>query len=92
MAQLGVRRVTVLLLYVALFALGVPVWWRTTEVYRAAEMFCTGTMGELASVTEVDGRTIGDGGIGPLTQRLSKLYAVETTEAGERILPARETA
>ena len=39
MAQLGVRRVTVLLLYVALFALGVPVWWRTTEVYRAAIPF-----------------------------------------------------
>ena len=37
--ELGVRRVTVLLLYVALFALGVPVWWRTTEVYRAAIPF-----------------------------------------------------
>jgi hypothetical protein len=32
-----------------------------TEVYRADEMFCTGTMGELAPVVEVDGRTIGDG-------------------------------
>ena len=27
-----------------------------TEVYRADEMFCTGTMGELAPVTSVDGR------------------------------------
>ena len=27
-----------------------------TEVYRADEMFCTGTMGELAAVTRVDGR------------------------------------
>ena len=26
-----------------------------TEVYRAAEVFCTGTMGELAAVVEVDG-------------------------------------
>src|SRR6476620_6511196 len=30
-----------------------------TDVYRADEMFCTGTMGELAAVTRVDGRTIG---------------------------------
>ena len=26
------------------------------QVYRADEMFCTGTMGELAAVTRVDGR------------------------------------
>ena len=31
------------------------------EAYRAAEMFCSGTMGELAAVTRVDGRMIGDG-------------------------------
>ena len=35
-----------------------------TEVYRADEMFCTGTMGELAPVTRVDGRVIGSGSIG----------------------------
>ncbi len=45
-----------------------------TEVYRADEMFCTGTMGELAAVTTVDGRAIGDGKPGPLTARLSALY------------------
>ena len=31
------------------------------EVYRADEVFCTGTMGELAGVTTIDGRPIGDG-------------------------------
>src|SRR6476469_5425882 len=36
------------------------------DVYRADEMFCTGTMGELAGVTKVDGRTIGGGAIGPM--------------------------
>ena len=41
------------------------------EVYRADECFCTGTMGELAAVVEVDGRTIGTGRPGPLTRRLS---------------------
>ncbi|MEC9081811.1 MAG: aminotransferase class IV [Verrucomicrobiota bacterium] len=45
-----------------------------TEVYRAEEMFCTGTMGELAPVTKVDGRTIGNGEIGPITQLLGKLF------------------
>ncbi len=48
-----------------------------TEVYRADEMFCTGTMGELAAVTTVDGRTIGDGKPGPMTARLSDLYSKE---------------
>ncbi|MDX1390006.1 MAG: aminotransferase class IV, partial [Acidobacteriota bacterium] len=38
-----------------------------TDVYRAEEMFCTGTMGELAAVVRVDGRTIGDGEVGPVT-------------------------
>ena len=35
-----------------------------TEVYRADEVFCTGTMGELAAVTRVDGRGIGSGSPG----------------------------
>jgi branched-chain amino acid aminotransferase len=54
-----------------------------TEVYRAEEMFCTGTMGGLAPVINVDGRTIGAGKCGPLTQRLSELYAELTSKEGE---------
>jgi len=50
------------------------------EVYRADEVFCTGTMGELAAVTKVDGRVIGDGKPGPMTARLSRLFR-ELTEA-----------
>jgi len=57
-----------------------------TEVYRADEMFCTGTMGELAAVTTVDGRTIGSGEPGPVTRRLSELYRQETARAGYPIL------
>ena len=53
-----------------------------TEAYRADEAFCTGTMGELASVTEIDGRVIGTGGPGPLTQRLSDLYQELTAREG----------
>lgn len=48
----------------------------------ADEMFCTGTMGELAAVTRVDGRTIGSGEVGPMTQRLSQLYAERTASEG----------
>lgn len=65
----------------------------TTEAYAADEMFCTGTMGELAAVVELDGRTIGRGTVGPLTQRLSELYAAETASAGTVVLePPREAA
>ena len=53
-----------------------------TEAYRADEAFCSGTMGELASVTEIDGRAIGDGVPGPVTARLSTLYGEMTATAG----------
>ena len=53
-----------------------------TEAYRADEAFCTGTMGELASVTEIDGRVIGEGVPGPLTERLSGLYGEVTATTG----------
>jgi branched-chain amino acid aminotransferase len=57
-----------------------------TDVYRADEIFCTGTMGELAAVTEVDGRTIGDGTVGPLTRRLSALFKEVTETEGEVVI------
>lgn len=56
------------------------------ELYRADEAFCTGTMGELAGVTRVDGRTIGDGIVGPMTRRLSDLYRAETAAEGVRVV------
>ena len=57
-----------------------------TEVYRADEMFCTGTMGELAAVTTVDGRRIGAGEPGPVTGRLSDLYRREVARSGYPVL------
>ena len=60
------------------------------EAYRADEAFCTGTMGELASVTEIDGRAIGDGSPGPLTKHLSDLYRDLTTREGV-VVVGRET-
>ena len=55
------------------------------EVYRADEMFCTGTMGELATIVEVDGRTIGDGRAGPMTRRLSDFFRARTETEGEQV-------
>jgi len=52
------------------------------EFYGADEMFCTGTMGELAGVLELDGRKIGDGEVGPMTRRLSALFAERTAIEG----------
>ena len=56
-----------------------------TEVYRADEVFCTGTMGELAAVVQVDGRPIGSGKPGPMTARLSELFAARTRSEGQRV-------
>ncbi len=52
------------------------------EVYRADEMFCTGTMGELAPVVELDGRQIGCGATGEMTQSLSELFRQRTQTEG----------
>ncbi|HKP93398.1 MAG TPA: aminotransferase class IV [Chthoniobacterales bacterium] len=56
------------------------------DVYSANELFCTGTMGELAGVIKVDGRVIGDGEIGPTTRRLSALFAERTAAEGTPVV------
>ncbi len=56
------------------------------DVYRADEMFCTGTMGELAAVTKVDNRVIGNAKVGPMTKRLSDLYAQRTASEGVQVV------
>lgn len=52
------------------------------ELYRADEVFCTGTMGELAAVTELDGRSIGAGSVGSLTRKLSELFQALVRRSG----------
>ncbi|GGM84745.1 aminotransferase class IV [Dactylosporangium sucinum] len=44
------------------------------EMYTADEVFCTGTMGEIAGVTRIDGRPIGTGEVGPVTRKIAELY------------------
>src|SRR5690606_34816914 len=57
-----------------------------TELYRADEVFTTGTMGEIAGVISVDGRTIGQGEIGTMTQTIAAAYAERTRREGEIVV------
>ena len=56
------------------------------DVYGSKEMFCTGTMGELAAVIKIDNRLIGDGRVGPMTKQLSELYARRTAAEGVSVV------
>jgi len=44
------------------------------EVYIADEAFFTGTAAEVTPIREIDGRSIGSGGRGPITERLQSMY------------------
>jgi len=44
------------------------------DTYGADEAFLTGTFGAQTPVSEIDGRKIGTGHMGPVTQRLRDLY------------------
>ncbi|MDQ2090410.1 D-amino acid aminotransferase [Marimonas arenosa] len=56
---------------------GIPVYQRNyslVDTYGADEAFLTGTFGAQTPVGEIDGRQIGTGEIGPMTERLRGLY------------------
>jgi branched-chain amino acid aminotransferase len=44
------------------------------EVYIADEAFFTGTAAEVTPIREIDGRSIGSGARGPITERLQSMY------------------
>ena len=56
-----------------------------TEMYTSDEVFTTGTMGELTPVLMADGRVIGDGKRGPMTERLQGLHRDYAYAHGEAI-------
>jgi branched-chain amino acid aminotransferase len=83
----GITRATVLRLAAAA---GIPAEERDlplADFYTADEVFCTGTMGELAGVTEIDGRLIGSGEVGPVTVALSAAYQDHARTHGTLITP-----
>lgn len=82
----GITRSTVLEMCAALTVPAIERDVALSEVWCADEVFCTGTMGELAAVTRVDGRVIGDGRPGPVTARLSAAYAERTAREGVSVV------
>ena len=86
----GITRATVLELCRAHSIRHEEVDLTMSQAYCADEMFCTGTMGELAAVTRVDGRQIGDGRPGPMTQQLTSLFRELTAREGAVV--AQESA
>jgi branched-chain amino acid aminotransferase len=82
----GVTRATVMEICAAEKIRCVETDLSVVDVYGANEMFCTGTMGELAAVTKLDNRQIGDGDVGPMTKRLSDLYAKRTATEGVQVV------
>jgi len=57
--------------------MGIPVREKAItrdEVYIADEAFFTGTAAEVTPIRELDGRTIGQGTRGPITEQLQSLY------------------
>jgi branched-chain amino acid aminotransferase len=53
----------------------------TVEAVRGAdEVFITSTAGGIMSVSKIDGAPVGDGEIGPVTQRLTSLYWEKHTD------------
>lgn len=53
-----------------------------SELYRADELFCTGTMGEIVPIVKLDGRKIGDGSLGPMMQKIGELFSHLTATEG----------
>jgi branched-chain amino acid aminotransferase len=82
----GITRATVIEICAAEKIRCVETDLSVVDVYGANEMFCTGTMGELAAVIQLDNRQIGDGKVGPMTKRLSDLYAKRTVTEGVHVV------
>jgi branched-chain amino acid aminotransferase len=57
------------------------------DLYNADEAFLTGTGGEIQPLIEIDGRNVGDGEPGPITNRIVEQFKKETLrpEAGYQI-------
>jgi branched-chain amino acid aminotransferase len=81
----GITRATVLEICAAEKIPRHEIYLTIEDAYRADEVFCTGTMGELAAITKIDTNVVGDGKAGPMTKRLSKLYAALTSTEGVQV-------
>jgi branched-chain amino acid aminotransferase len=71
----GITRDTIIT--IAQRELGIETEERTidrTELYHADEAFFCGTGAQVAPITRIDNRAVGDGEVGPITNRIQNLY------------------
>jgi len=67
---------------------GIKVRWQNMgyhDLYTADEVFVTGTMAEVAPIVKIDGRCIGDGRPGPVTEKLTAAFRKVTKREGTPI-------
>ena len=83
----GITRQTVLELAAAAGMETVVCRFTAFDLYNADEVFLTSTAGGIFAVREVDGRTIGSGRPGPITQMLNQKY-MALLESGAQSTPA----
>jgi branched-chain amino acid aminotransferase len=57
-----------------------------STIHQSDEVFCTGTMGEIAAVTRIDATDFSEGQPGPVTSRLSELFAQVTSTEGTPVV------
>lgn len=55
------------------------------EIHQADEVFCTGTMGEIVAVTQIDQTLFNQGEPGPMTRRLMSIYQEAVRSQGNPI-------
>lgn len=58
------------------------------DLYNADECFLTGTAAEVVPIVKIDGRVIGNGKPGELTQKVAKAFSKHVKEAGVPVYPA----
>ena len=88
----GITRATVLELCASAKIACIETDLTLDDAYCADEIFCSGTMGELAGVTKIDNRMISTGKVGPMTNRLCQLYSMCTAAEGVQLVEPTATS
>ncbi len=62
------------------------------ELYRAQEIFLTGTGAEVIGVSSIDGRAVGQGQPGPVTRKIMELFRAYARDNGAPVYEEAKTA
>lgn len=79
----GVTRATIIVLASSLGISVVEQQLTRDDVYVADEAFLTGTASEVTPIRQLDGRKVGPGSRGPITEQLQSLYLAHVRGRGE---------